>query len=153
MIKRIKKSFISIFISVLCGFISGKVVFYVYQNENEDVFNNNKIYLIQNGTYSTYENMRAKTIGYDFIFYEDELGFNSIVGVTKNKKNIEKIIKLYNIDAEVIEYYLNNEKINNKINDYDKELEKENDPNKQKELVKLMLEIYKNNKVTLSKSY
>lgn len=153
MIKRIKKGFISIFISVLCGFISGKVVFYIYQNENKDVFNNNKIYLIQNGTYSTYENMRAKTIGYDYVFYEDELGFNSIVGVTKNKKNIEKIIKLYNIDAEVIEYYLKNEKINNEINDYDKELEKENDPNKQKELIKLMLEIYKNNKVTLSKSY
>lgn len=153
MLKRIKKGFISIFISVLCGFISGKAVYYIYQNENEDVFNNNKIYLIQNGTYSSYENMRAKTIGYDYVFYEDELGYNSIVAVTKNRKNIEKIIKLYNINADVIEYYLNNNEINNKINEYDKELEKENDKNKQKEIIKLMLEIYKNNKVTLSKSY
>ena len=120
---------------------------------NEDVFNNNKIYLIQNGTYSSYENMRAKTIGYDYVFYEDELGYNSIVAVTKNKKNIEKIIKLYNINADVIEYYLNNNEINKKIDEYDKELEKENDQNKQKEIIKLMLEIYKNNKVTLSKSY
>ena len=61
--------------------------------------------------------------------------------------------KLYNINADVIEYYLNNDEINNKINEYDKELEKEKDQNKQKEIIKLMLEIYKNNKVTLSKSY
>lgn len=153
MIKRIKKGCISISISIICGFICGKFVYKIYESDNKDVFNNNKIYLIKGGTYNSYESMRAKTIGYDYVFYEQEGEYNSILGITKNEKNINKIIKLYNIDADIKEFYLNNSKINNKINEYDKLLLKVNDENEIKKIVNLMLKEYKNNDVVLSKNY
>lgn len=153
MIKKIKRGLISVSISMLCGFICGKFIYKIYESENSDIFNNNKVYLINSGSYNSYENMRTKTIGYDYVFYEDNGQYNSIIGVTKNKDNIDKILKLYNIDAEVREFYINDNNVNNKIIEYDNLLLKENDNNKIKEIVELMLKEYKNSKIILSKNY
>ena len=94
--RKLKKVLMPIFLSVICGSICGRIVYDIYDKELETDMNGEKIYLIQAGAYSTYDNMVNNTSLNNYIYYEDNDGlFKSIIGVTENYDNIEKIIDAY----------------------------------------------------------
>lgn len=139
----LKKAMIPIFLSIIIGGICGRVVYKIYLGNTNLIYEGNLIYLIQSGAYTSYDNMRANTIGYDYVYYEEDNMYKTVIGVTKNKKNIEKIKDIYGNNIIINEYYVEDNALNNKIIEYDKKLSNEEDNNKIKEIIGDMLYIYK----------
>ena len=100
----LKKAVIPIFLSIIFGGICGRVVYKIYLGNTDLAFDNNLIYLVQNGTYSTYDNMRANTVGYDYVYYEENNSYNT------NIKQKEQFVKNKAVDRMIEEF----EKQNNK---------------------------------------
>ena len=147
--KLFKKVLVPIFISVLCGFICGKLVYNVYDDKIEEEITGNKIYLVQAGAYESYDNMVSNTSVNNYVYYEDDDGlYKSIVGITENKKNIDKIKNSYGKEVIISEYYSKDEELNNKIKKYDEELSKLTDNKEIQNKVLEILKLYKsdNNK-------
>ena len=149
--KIIKKAIVPVFLSIICGFICGHLVYKIYLDDDMLSFNNNVIYLIQSGAYSSYDNMRANTIGYDYIYYEEDNLYKTVIGITKNKNNIGKIKESYGSEVVVNEYYTDNIDLNSKLISYDSILYKEDDDDKIKEIIIDMLNLYKDSNINLTK--
>lgn len=145
-----KKIVIPVFVSILCGAVCGKIVYNIY-DENDTLLENNIVYLLQAGAYSSYDNMRANTMGNNYVYYEDDGLYKAIIGITSSYDNIEKIKNAYNGDVIVNEYYLKNIELSNKISKLDNELSKEEDANNIKQIINSMLALYKDEKVNLTK--
>ena len=96
----LKKALVPIFLSIICGFLCARVVYKIYLGDTNLAYDGNLIYLIQSGAYSTYDSMRANTISYDYVYYEEDELFKTVIGVTKNKSNIDKIKKVYEPSGE-----------------------------------------------------
>jgi len=139
----LKRAMIPIFLSIICGGICGRMVYKIYLGDNDLVYDGNLIYLIQSGAYSNYDSMRANAINYDYIYYEEDNLFKTVIGITKNEENIEKIKKIYGTDVIINKYYSEDEILNSKILEYDNKLSKEEDDDKIKEIVVEMLNLYK----------
>lgn len=139
----LKKAVVPIFLSIVCGSLCGRVVYGIYLGDDNLSFNNNLIYLIQSGAYSSYDNMRANTIGYDYVYYEEDDLYKTVIGVTKNMDNVEKIKKIYGREVIVSEYYSNDNNLNYLLSQYDYNLLNETDDTKIKEIVIEMLNLYK----------
>lgn len=139
----LKKAVVPIFLSILCGSLCGRVVYGIYLSDDKLSFNDNLIYLIESGAYSSYDNMRTDTIGYDYVYYEEGDLYKTVIGVTKNRNNIEKIKKIYGREVVVSEYYSNDSNLNDLLSQYDYSLLNETDVVKIKEIVIKMLNIYK----------
>lgn len=139
----LKKAMIPVFLSLIFGGICGKVVYKIYLGNTDLAYDGNLIYLIQSGAYTTYDNMRANTIGYNYIYYEEDNLYKTIIGVTKKEENINKIKKLYNNEVVVNKYYIDDVILNNKILEIDNKLLKEEKEQKIKELILEMLDLYK----------
>jgi len=142
----LKKAITPIVLSIICGGICGKVVYSIYLNDEELAYDNNIIYLLQSGAYSSYDSMRANTTSYDYIYYEEDDLFKTIIGLTKNKDNIEKIKNAYGKEVQVSSFYIDNTKLNSKIIQYDNMLLKEEDNVKIQEIAIEMLKLYKEEK-------
>lgn len=149
-ISQTKKVVIPVFISILCGGICGKIVYNIY-DENDTFLTNSTMYLLQAGAYSSYDNMRANTMGNNYVYYEDDGLYKAIIGITSSYDNIEKIKNAYNGEVIVNEYYLNDIELSNKISKLDKELSKEEDSNNIKEIINSMLALYKEENINLRK--
>lgn len=149
-ISQTKKVVIPVFISILCGGICGKIVYNIY-DENDTFLSNSTMYLLQAGAYSSYDNMRANTMGNNYVYYEDDGLYKAIIGITSSYDNIEKIKNAYNGEVIVNEYYLNDIELSNKISKLDKELSKEEDSNDIKEIINSMLALYKEENINLTK--
>ena len=132
-----------LFVSMLFGFVCAKLVYKVYNEDIENKLSSSKLYLIQNGEYLTYDNMREENSGNNYVYYKDDEGYKTIVGITKNADNISKIKKLYNDTVSVSEYYISNELLNNKQNEYDIELASVSDMHEVKEVVDNILNLYR----------
>ena len=140
--ERLKKIFIPIFLSVICGSICGRLLFSIYEDKAVSILDSNVIYMLIDSTYNDYDSMKASSLS-NYIYYEDDGKYTAVVGITKNKDNIEKIEKIYNKDLDVKEYLLSDKEIINKINDYDKRIESSSDDEEIRGIVLEMLEIYK----------
>lgn len=140
---KLKKIVIPIFVAVFCGFLCGRLMFGIYEDKGSDTINSNVIYLLMDTTYESYDEMKVNTISSNYIYYEDEGKYNVVVGMTRNRDNIEKIEKIYNKKLEVSSYLINDEDIINKINEYDEEMFKSNDENRIKDIIKSMIMLYK----------
>ena len=152
MIKKLFKVVIPIFLSILFGSLCGKLVFSNYDVKIKQNFSGKKIYLIQIGAYSNYDNMVSNTLINKYIYYQDDDGlYKSVVGITFDKDNIDKIKKVYDKEVIVVEYYCKDKDLNNKLEKYDKLLNEINDNNEIKEVVSKMLELYKDKDRTLVK--
>lgn len=150
--KRIKKILLPIILSVTCGAICGKLVYGAYSQKLQQDIYGEKIYLIQAGAYSTYDNMVNNTSLNNYIYYEDEDGlFKSIIGITENKENVEKIKNTYNKEVIVSEYYSKDEELNKKIREYDQKIGNANNLEEVKAIVFEMLTLYKDNDSKLTK--
>ncbi len=148
--RKIKKVLISIILSIACGSICGKIIYSIYNEKLEDEIKGEKVYLIQAGAYSSYNNMIENTSLNNYIYYKDEDGlFKSIIGITENYNNIEKISKVYSKDIIVSEYYSNNQKLNKQIKEFDKKIENSSNQEEVKKHILEMLSLYKDNKTTL----
>lgn len=148
--KRIGKVVFPIFLSVICGAICGRLVFDIYHQELETDLHGEKIYLIQAGAYSTYDTMVQNTSLNQYVYYEDEDGlFKSIIGLTEDYDNLERIKNTYSGDVLVSEYYSKDEELNQKIEAYDKKLKECNTKEEVQKIVLEMLTLYKDNEQTL----
>ena len=150
-LKKIKKVVTPIFLSIICGAICGKLIYQIYDKELETDLIGEKIYLIQAGAYKSYDNMIHNTSISNYIYYKDQDGlFKSIIGLTENKKNIEKIKNTYQDEVLVTEYYSKDKTLNNKIKEYDKKIESTKNLDEIKKIVLEMLTLYKDKDTTLT---
>lgn len=140
--ERLKKIFIPIFLSVVCGSICGRLLFSIYEEKASNTLSSNVIYMLIDSSYDDYDSMKASSLG-NYIYYEDNGKYNAVIGITKNKDNIKKIEKIYNKELNIKEYLLNNKEIIDSINEYDKRIEKSTNEEEIKKVVLEMLELYK----------
>lgn len=148
--KNIKKMLFSLLLAVFCGACCGRVVYSIYDKELVDDVGGNKLYLVQSGAYSSYDNMVSKTNVSNYVYFEDSDGlYKSIVGITGDSGNIEKIKNTYGGDVLVVEYYSNDRELNDRIREYDLQMKATGDGNEVKGLVDEMLALYKGKNRTL----
>lgn len=118
------KNFKYAVISIIIGILIGK---YVFNQYNEDTINTMKeteeiIYLMQYGVYKNESNMIESTKKLtNYLYYKDEAGYHVLIGITKNKKNMKKIVDSYKLSVNI---YMKEVKINNReflelLNQYD----------------------------------
>lgn len=152
MLKKLFKKVLPIFLSVIFGALCGKLVFSNYEEQITKDLKREKVYLIQIGAYSNYDNMVNNTLVNNYIYYQDDDGlYKSVIGITKNKNNIEKIKSTYEKEVIITEYYSSDTKLTKKLKEYDKLLEETKDTNEIKKIIKQSLELYKDNNSTLTK--
>lgn len=148
----LRKIIISILISSSLGSICGILVYKIYFTDNMLSIDNNTIYLIQSGAYSSYDNMRASAVNYSYIYYEEDNLYKIIIGITKSKDNINKIKEVYGEGVIVNTYYNDDELLNSKIIEYDRKLNNTNDLEEEKKIIIEMLNLYKkDDKIKLTK--
>ena len=122
------------FISIIIGILIGK---YVFNQYNDDAINTIKeseeiVYLMQYGVYKNENNMIESTKKLaNFLYYKDDDGYHVLIGITKNKKNKQKIVDSYGLSVNI---YMKEVKINNRefielLNQYDILIDQTNDKN------------------------
>ncbi len=141
--KKLKKIFIPIFLSVICGFICGRLVFGIYEDKGNKILTSSMVYLLEDSSYDNYDEMKASTLNSNYVYYEENGKYNTVIGMTKNKNNIEKVRKAYNKELVVSEYLLDNKEINDKISELDKKMEKTEDNDVIRDLSLEIINIYK----------
>lgn len=134
--------FIPVFLSILFGFLCGKMVYQIYLDDEYFSMIDKKIYLLQNGAYSSYDSMKENSISYNYVyFYEDNL-YKTVIGITKNKDNIEKIKKMYDCDIVVNSYYTASSDLNKKLDELDSKLKLLEEEDEIKEVIDMSLKLY-----------
>jgi len=142
--KIIRSLFIPIVISVLVGYVLGTYFYKTYQGNIYGDLKSSKIYLIENGEYQTLDMMREENIGNNYIYYEDDNKYKTVIGITRNYHNIDKIKSLYNDSLKVMEYYIAREFLDDKQEEYDELLSNANNQYEIKEVLDNILKLYQN---------
>lgn len=130
-------------VSMIFGFICGKLVYSVYEDDVTDKLSSSKLYLIENGEYLTYDNMREENNNNNYVYYKDDDGYKTVVGITRNEDNISKIKSLYNDTVRVSEYYISTEILDDRQNEYDIQLSNTDDLYEVREVVDNILNLYR----------
>ena len=115
----------------------------VYGDDIESKLRSSKLYLVENGKYLTYDNMREDNSGINYVYYKDDEGYKTVVGITSDEGNIDKIKNLYSDSVNVEEYYVSFDLLNDKQNEYDIQLANTNDMYEVKEVVDNILNLYR----------
>ncbi len=143
--KIIKGIIIPVLLSIIIGFIFGKYIFSSYKNNLYRTLTSSKLYLIANGEYDTIDNMRVANTDNSYIYYKDNNKYKTIIGITHDYDNIDKIKNLYNDNISVYTYYIANDKFNSEQLQYDSLLSSTDDSSKIKEVVNNILNLYRDN--------
>ena len=119
------KFLVPITLSIVIGFLIGKVFFNDYNENTLSVFEEGeKVYFVQMGVYSSLEALKSNVKNYkDHLYLEEEDGYHLYVGITKNKKTAENIKVYYESLANNIyikEKYVSNYSFLNILTEYDK---------------------------------
>ncbi len=119
------KFLVPIVLSIVVGFLIGKVFFNDYNENSLSVFEEGeKVYFVQMGVYSSLEALKSNVKNYkDHLYLEEEDGYHLYVGITKNKKTAENIKVYYESLANNIyikEKYVSNYSFLNILTEYDK---------------------------------
>lgn len=141
--KILKGIFVPVFIAIIVGYIMGK---YVYKTYRDDIYNDlrsSRLYLVQSGAYDSIDNMREENSANNYVYYKDDNRYKTVVGITKNYSNVDKIKKLYSDNLVVTEYYVPTDIINDKQDEYDKVLAEASDLREVKEVVDNILNLYR----------
>lgn len=141
--KILKGIFIPVIVSILFGFVCGKFVYKTYRDSIYGKMNSSRLYLIENGNYDSYDNMREENSGNNYIYYKDDNGYKTVVGITRNYDNIDKISSLYSDNLKVLEYYLPQEMMSEKQDEYDNMLLEMDDLHDVREVVDNILNLYR----------
>lgn len=142
--KVFKGLFIPIFVAIICGYIGGKFVYKTYHDNLYNSLKSSKLYLIENGEYEDINIMREENSKNNYVYYKDDDKYKSVVGITKDYKNIDKIKSLYSDNLYVLEYYLPNDNIDSKQDEYEKLLYNASNTKDIKEAVDNILNLYRN---------
>ena len=67
-----------IFIAVLFGFIGGRFVYKTYKDNLYDSLSSSRLYLIENGTYDSIDNMREENSTNNYIYYKDNNKYKTV---------------------------------------------------------------------------
>ena len=137
----LKKICMPLILSVICGFICGRVVFSIY--EDKSVLDSNIIYLLKDDSYSDYDTMKASYLSEEYTYFEEDGTYNTIVALTKDKDNIDKIEEVYGSDLTVLKYLLNDKELISTLEEYDNKIRNTTDKEEIKEIVSSMNNIYK----------
>ncbi|MBQ9854486.1 MAG: hypothetical protein IJO57_05595 [Bacilli bacterium] len=141
--KIIKSIIIPILLSILCGYFSAKGVFGIYKENLENKLNSSKIYLLKNGEYNSYDDMRKNNLLNSYVYYEDKNKYTSVVGITKEEDNISIIQNVYDNKLTVEEYYISSDLIDDKQKEYDEKLSKTNDNEERQKIIDKIINLYK----------
>ncbi|HHX16677.1 MAG TPA: hypothetical protein GX725_02015 [Mollicutes bacterium] len=92
-----KKILMPIIGAIVIGLILGKVLFSQYEKKLDPVFEEKeKIYVLQQGVYSSAENVEKHTTNLDYyIVDKDNEYYRVYVAITHNKDNVEKLKQHY----------------------------------------------------------
>lgn len=140
--KRIKRIVMPIFLSILCGFICGRLMFSIYEEKGEDILGSDMVYLLKDNSYNDYDSMKTSTLSNNYIYYEDDGKYNTIIAITKNRNNIDKIMRCYDKELVVMEYLLSDKDINSKLEEYDMELTEAKEEDDIKFIIGKMIDTY-----------
>ena len=141
--KIINGFFVPLVVSMIFGFVCGKLIYSVYGDDIGNKLSSSKIYLIENGKYLTYDSMREENNGNNYVYYRDDEGYKTVVGITKNEDNINKIKSLYSDKIKIEEYYISSDLVNDKQNEYDLILSNTDDVYEVKKVVDNILNLYR----------
>ena len=141
--KIFKGIFIPLVLSMVFGYIFARVVYSIYGEDVENRLSSSKIFLVKRGEYTTYDSMREDNSGSNYIYYVDEDIYKTVVGITKDESNVEKIKSLYDDNLSVEEYYVSKDLLNEKQMEYDMLLNNANNIYEVKEVVDNILSLYK----------
>lgn len=148
----VNKIVVPIIISIICGFISGRFIYNLYIENNASILKNNTVYLIESADYQTYDNMRLNNQVNNYIYYQENGVYKTVVGITKSQDNIKKISQVYDEDLKVSKYYLDDINLNEKIINNDNLLSVANSNEEIKSIIEETLLLYKeNNNIKLTK--
>jgi hypothetical protein len=144
--KIIRGIFIPLVVSMLFGYVCGKLVYQVYEDKIDDKLSSSRLYLVENGEYLTYDSMREENNGSNYIYYKDDDSYKTVIGITGNEVNIDKIRSLYDTTVRVNEYYISNDYLNDKQDEYDVMLSNTDDMREVREVVDNILNLYRDDK-------
>lgn len=144
------KVIFKIFLSIVLGYVCGKGLYNIYSDKIDNILDNN-IYLLEVGSFSTFDMMKASSSMTNYVYYDDNGVYKKVVAITRDKDNIDKVKKLLNEDIVVNTYVSNDRELNLKIDGYDKLLLKEEDISIQKKLINEVLSLYKSETSSLVK--
>ena len=130
-------------VSIILGFIFGRYVYKTYINNLYDALRSSKLYLVEKGEYNSVNEMRGDNDNIDYVYYKDNDKYKMVVGITKDYDNVKKIESLYDGDLSVLEYYIANDNIDSRQDEYEKELFYASEINDVKEAVNNILNLYK----------
>lgn len=150
--KKLYSFFTPILLSVIFGSFCGKIVYDMYDKKIEEDIGGKKIYLVQAGAYSSYDNMVKNSMLSNYIYYEDEDGlYKSIIGLTLDYDNLDKIKNTYKENVLVREFYSKDIDLNKRIEEYDRKLKNTTNNDEINDIIDKVLELYKGKNNTLDK--
>ena len=150
--KKLYGFFTPILLSVIFGSFCGKIVYDMYDKKIEEDISGKKIYLVQAGAYSSYDNMVKNSMLSNYIYYEDEDGlYKSIIGLTLDYDNLDKIKNTYKENVLVREFYSKDIDLNKRIEEYDRKLKNTTNNDEINDIIDKVLELYKGKNNTLDK--
>lgn len=141
--KRIRGIIIPVVIALLIGYIGGKFVYKTYLDNLYDTLRSSRLYLVERGIYDTIDTMREDNSDTNYVYYKDNDKYKTVVGITKDYDNIKKIKSLYSDNLSVMEYYVANDIIDSKQDEYEKELNEAENYKEVKEAVDNILNLYR----------
>ena len=150
--KKLYGFFTPILLSVIFGVFCGKIVYDMYDKKIEEDIGGKKIYLVQAGAYSSYDNMVKNSMLSNYIYYEDEDGlYKSIIGLTLDYDNLDKIKNTYKENVLVREFYSKDIDLNKRIEEYDRKVKNTTNNDEINDIIDKVLELYKGKNNTLDK--
>ena len=141
--KKIRGVIVPVVIAILVGYIGGKFVYKTYLDNLYDTLRSSRLYLVERGVYDTIDTMREDNSDTNYVYYGDNDKYKTVVGITKDFDNIKKIKSLYSDNLSVMEYYVANDIIDSKQDEYEKELTNAEDYKDVKEAVDNILNLYR----------
>lgn len=141
--KILKGIFVPVFVAMIVGYIGGKFVYRTYKDNLYDSLRSSRLYLVEKGEYDNIDEMRQENSGNNYVYYKDDDKYKTVVGITRKFDNISKIKELYSDNLSVMEYYVANDIVNSKQDEYDKMLNDASDIYQVKEVVDNILNLYR----------
>ena len=141
--KKIRGVVVPLVIALFVGYIGGKYAYRTYRDNLYDTLRSSRLYLVEKGSYDTIDTMREENSDNNYVYYKDNDKYKTVVGITKDYDNIKKIKSLYSDNLSVMEYYVANDIIDSKQDEYEKELMAAADYKEVKEAVDNILNLYR----------
>lgn len=128
---------------MIIGYVGGKFVYKTYLDNLYDTLRSSRLYLVERGSYDTIDTMREDNSDTNYVYYKDNDKYKTVVGITKDFDNVKKIKSLYSDNLSVLEYYVANDIIDSKQDQYEKELNEAENYKEVKEAVDNILNLYR----------